>query len=208
MDRAAALARLNRRMLEIFSSRTVGALRAALPIRLTLRHLEPFLARNLEKEIRKDALLVACARDAVAAGSSPPEDAVRMLLAAARDIDREFIAGVTDFPLRIEIPYERIEPLRLRRVTLGLGLSWRILHAWSAGRRLREELPRDDLARQVHDILQLYCQEVGALSHSVRTPTLLAPLRERFGESLMQVMHQAARGIAQDIAAQKADVIR
>jgi len=203
MDRAAALARLNRRLLERFSAGTVGALRAALPMRLALAHLEPFLARNLEKEIRKDALVVRCARDAIAAGAPPAAGAARDLLAAARDVDREFVASVARFPVRIEIPYARIEPLRLRRIELGLTLSWRILRAWHSGLRLRDELPRDELARGVRDILGLYCEETAALSHGVRIPAMLAPLRERLAQLLLGVMRQAAERVAQDIAAQK-----
>jgi hypothetical protein len=203
MDRAAALARLNRRMLERFSAGTIDALRAALPMRLALPHLEPFLARNLEKEARKDALVVRCARDALATGAPPAAGAASTLLAAARDIDREFLASVARFPVRIEVPYGRIEPLRLRRIQLGLALSWRILHAWQAGRRLRDAIPGSELARQLREILRLYCEETAALSHGVRMPALLAPLRERVARLLLQTMQQAAERLAQDIAAQK-----
>lgn len=203
MDRAAALARLNRRMLARFSAGTVDSLRAALPMRVALPHLEPFLARNLEKEARKDALVVRCASDALATGSPPTEDAARALLAAARGVDREFLASVANFPVRIRVPYERIEPLRLRRIQLGLALAWRILSAWQAGRRLREEMPRAELARQLREILFLYCEETAALSHGVRMPALLAPLRERLNALLLRQMRHAVERLAADIAAQK-----
>ncbi len=203
MDGAAALARLNRRLLERFSARSVGALRAALPLRVALPYLEPFLARNLEKEARKDALVIACARAAVAAGRTPDAAEARALLARARDIDREFFANVARMPLRFDIPYGRIEPLRLKRIELGLALSCRILRAWSAPRRLREELPRAELAREVGAILSLYCEETAALSRGVRLPALLGPVRERLAGALLRLMRETARGLAQDIAAQK-----
>lgn len=203
MDRAAALARLNRRMLEHFSARSVGALRAALPLRLALPHLEPFLARNLEKEIRKDALVVACARDALASGTVPGAGEARALLAAARGIDREFFSSVARFPVRFEVPYGRIEPLRLRRIELGLALSARILGAWAARRRLRDDLPRAELARQLRAILGLYCEETAALSGGVRIPALLAPLRERLARALLGLMRETADRMAQDIAMHK-----
>jgi hypothetical protein len=186
-----------------FSRRTTARLRASLPLRLALPYLEPFLARNLEKEIRKDTLIVYCARDALAAGAPPEADAARKLLAAAREIDREFFASVADFPVRIDISYERIEPLRLRRIERALPLCYRILHAWQRGLRLRDEMPRKALARELGDIFGLYCEETAALSRGVRIPALLAPLRARFADTLLREMRQAAAGVAQDIAAQK-----
>jgi len=53
-------------------------LRAALPLRLALPALEPFLAENVAKEVRKDALVIRRAGEALAPG------AAREILAAAR----------------------------------------------------------------------------------------------------------------------------
>jgi len=78
-------------------------------LRLALPALEPFLEENVAKEARKDALVIQ------RAGEAPAPGAAREILAAARAIDREFLARVGAFALRIQIPYERIEPLRLRR---------------------------------------------------------------------------------------------
>lgn len=58
MDRSGALAVLNRKILEAYSRRTTDTLRAALPLRLALPHLEPVLARNVAKEMQKDALVI------------------------------------------------------------------------------------------------------------------------------------------------------
>jgi hypothetical protein len=106
-------------------------------------------------------------------------------------------------PLRFEVPYGRVEPLRLKRIELGLSLSGRILRAWSAHRRLREALPRAELAREVRAILLLYCEETAALSRGVQLPALLAPLRERLAVALLRLMRETAERLAQDIAAQK-----
>ena len=46
MNRARRLARLNGRILRLFSRRTIVALRAALPMRLALPHLEPVLLHH------------------------------------------------------------------------------------------------------------------------------------------------------------------
>ena len=198
MDRAAALAPLNRRMLEAFSARTVGALRASLP--LALPRLEQILKQNLEKEIRKDALVIRRAGEALAAGAPPGPDAARQLLDSARQIDRDFVARLGRFPLRLEIPYARIEPLRVRRIGHGLDLAYRILDAWRRRCRLRDAFSPAELERSLLEILTLYCEETVALGDAARLPGLLAPLGERLALSLLGVMTAASRGLARDIA--------
>jgi hypothetical protein len=200
MDRAAALARLHRRMLGAFSARTVAALRASLPLRLALPHLEEILRQNLEKEIRKDSLVIQRAGEALAAGAAPGEDAVGQLLDAARRIDRAFIARLGRIPLRLEIPYARIEPLRRRRIGHGLALAYRILEAWQRRRRLRDAFSPAELEGRLLEILTLYCEETVALGDTARLPGPLAPLGERLAARLLRVMAVVSRGLARDIA--------
>jgi len=200
MDRAAALARLNRRMLEEFSARTVRALRASLPLRLALPRVEQILKQNLDKEIRKDALLIRRAAEALAAGAPPGPDAARQLLQSARQIDREFIAHLGRFPLRLEIPYARIEPLRLRRIGHALELAYRILEAWRRRQRLRDALPRAELERSLLQILTLYCEETVALGDTARLPGPLAPAGARLAARLLEVMSAVSRDLARHIA--------
>jgi len=166
-------------------------LRAALPLRLALPALEPFLAENVAKEVRKDALVIR------RAGEAPAPGTAREILAAARAIDREFLSRVGAFPVRIEIPYERIEPLRLRRIELGLDTARRILDAWRQGRRLRAAFAHGELERRLFEMLLLYAEETQALSHAVRLPGLLAPLRERVAQRLRDAMARAARTLVQ-----------
>ena len=201
MDRVAALAALDRRMLEAFSRRTIDKLRAALPLRLALPHLEPFIALNLAKEIRKDALVIREAGDALAKGVPPGPEAARRILEATKQIDREFLRQVGKFPVRIEIPYERIAPLRLQRIEGGLDAAYRILQAWGTGGRLRGAFPRDQFERRLLELLRLYVEETSALSHSVRLPALVAPVRDLLGQRLRNVMSDVARSLAGDIAA-------
>jgi hypothetical protein len=157
--------------------------------------LEPFLAENVAKEIRKDALVIR------RAGEAPAPGTAREILAAARAIDREFLERIGGFPVRIEIPYERIEPLRLRRVELGLDTARRILGAWRQGRRMRDAFEREALERRLLEMLQLYAEETQALSHAVRLPGLLAPLRERMAQRLREAMTRAARTLVQPLHA-------
>ena len=158
-------------------------------MRLALPALEPFLADNVEKEIRKDALVIRRAAEGPAPG------AAREILAAAREIDQQFLARIGGMPVRIEIPYARIEPLRLRRIELGLETARRILEAWRQGRRVRASFAAGELERMVFEMLRLYAEETQALSHSVRLPALLEPLRERLAQRLREAMSNAARAL-------------
>jgi len=172
-----------------FSRRTLDELRAALPLRLALPVLEPFLEENVAKEVRKDALVIR------RAGKPQGPGAAREILAAAREIDQQFLARIGGMPVRIEIPYERIEPLRLRRIELGLETARRILEAWRQGRRARASFAAGELERMVLEMLRLYAEETQALSHSVRLPALLEPLRERLAQRLREAMSNAARAL-------------
>ena len=124
----------------------------------------------------------------------------RELLARAREVDREFLRRTAGFPVRIEIRYEAIEPPRLRRIELGLDTAWRILDAWQRGSRLREAFAAQELERRLSQMLQLYAEETQALSHSVRLPALLAPVRERLAQHLKDEMVRVARALARHVA--------
>lgn len=190
-------------MLQVLSRRTTDSLRGALPLRIALPHVEPFLALNVEKEIRKDGLVIACAAEAVSAGHPPPGDAVSRLLEETKRIDREFLSRIGRFPVRIEVPYERVLPLRKRRIELMLEASYRILGAWRPGSPLRSALPgvyaEARFQALVLEVLSLYAREIQALSHSVRLPALLAPLRERLARALLDLMSAASARLAGEV---------
>ena len=171
-----------------------------LPLRLALPALEPFLAENVAKEVRKDALVIRRAAEALAAGAPPAPDAARELLGAARDIDREFLERAGAFPVRIDIRYDGIEPLRLRRMALGLDTAYRILDAWQRRRRLRETFAPEEIEHRLLEMLRLYADETQALSHGVRLPRLLAPVRERIARRLQDAMTRAAKSLARAAA--------
>lgn len=174
-----------------------------MPLRLALPLLEPFLAENVAKEARKDALVVRRAGEAVAAGVPADSTAARELLAAARAIDQEFLARIAGAPVRIAIRYDRLEPLRQRRIELGLDTAYLILHAWRHGRRLREVLEPPELERRLAQILRLYAEETEALSGSVGLPRLLAPLREQVARRLLKAMTHAAAAVARSASANR-----
>ena len=144
--------------------------------------------------------MIRCAAVAVSVGAAPPQEAARQLLAAARETDREFLERVARFPVRIDIPYGEIEPLRLRRIEIGLDLAYRLLDGWRRGRNSRSILPRKDLALRLRELLELYALEVLALSRAVGLPGPLAALRERIAQRLRGEMGEIARAMTATLA--------
>ncbi len=204
MDRVRVLAELDRRILEAYSLRTTQALRGALPLRLALPHLEPLLARNVAKEVRKDALVIRCAADALVAGAPPGGAGVDSLLALGRAIDGDFLAKVGRFPVGIVVRYDEILPLRRQRIERLLEAAYRILDAWRAGRGLREALracyAQAELESLLARMLRLYAMETRALSRAVRLPALLRPAQDAIGQRLFAIMDAQGERLAREAA--------
>lgn len=205
MKQAHSLARLNGRVLHVFSRRTTTALRAALPLRLALPHLEPVLALNVTKEVRKDTLVIVRARELAADSPAAWADVLPQLLHATKEIDRMFLARVGTFPVGIVIRYEEIAPIRARRMKLLYDATLKILTARDSDRRLRSAMQatfsRDEFGLLLYELLRLYAEETRLLSRSVRLPGLLVPLRDMIAQELFNVMLRVARPLAHEIAA-------
>lgn len=205
MRQARSLARLNGRILDAYSRRTITALRAALPLRLALPHLEPVLSLNVSKEVEKDTLIILRARELAA--SAPPDwnEVLSQLLQATKEIDRRFLARVGRFPVEIVIHYDEIAPIRARRITLLYDAALRIRTARDSHNRLRSAVhatfTRDEFTHLLYELFRLYAEETRSLSRSVRLPMPLVPLRELIAQELLNVMIRVARPLASEIAA-------
>jgi len=205
MDRAAHLAALNGRLLHAFSRRSLATLRASSALRVVLPHVEPLLALNVTKEIRKDALAFHAAAEAVARGVAPDAHAAARVLEATKAIDGEFLRRLADFPLRLEISYARVAPVRLRRIERLLEAAYRLLAHWPPRTRLRTVIQAqyapDDYEQLMLALLRLYGEEAAALARAVRLPRLLAPLTERLVRRLDATLAEVAPRLARDAAA-------
>ena len=203
MNQARILAGLDRRILEAFSRRTVDALRAMLPVRLALPHVERILALNVAKEAHKDALVIRCSAQALAAGSPPGRETVARLLDETKKIDSTFLDRIGSFPVGVTIRYEEVAPVRTQRIERLLSTAYRILDAWQTADGIRAALratyPQPEFERDLHELLKLYALETNALSRSVRLPALLTPLREQLARGLHRVMNAAAIELARDL---------
>lgn len=205
MKPARSLARLNGRILNAYSHRTTAALRATLPLRLALPHLEPVLALNVAKEVEKDTLVILRARELMRAGPLDWNEVLPQLLQATKEIDRLFLSRVGAFPVDIVIRYEEIAPIRARRMKLLFDAALKILSARDRDLRLRDAMhatfSRDEFAQLLDQLFRLYAEETRSLSRSVRLPALLVPLRELIAQELLNVMLRVARPLALEIAA-------
>ncbi|MBI3096564.1 MAG: hypothetical protein HYY97_16975 [Rhodocyclales bacterium] len=206
MRHARSLARLNGRILHTYSQRTIAALRAVLPLRLALPHLESVLALNVGKEVEKDTLVIRRAREAAGADTADRNDVLAQLLQTTKDIDRRFLARVGRFPVEIVVRYEDIAPIRARRIKLLHEAATKILAARDSqrhmGRAVHTSYSREEFAQLLYELFRLYAEETRSLSRSVRLPMPLVPLRELIGQELLNVMTRVARTLANEIAAE------
>ncbi|MCF8149721.1 MAG: hypothetical protein K9K30_00280 [Burkholderiaceae bacterium] len=204
MKRARTLARLNGRILQAFSGRTILALRASLPLRLALPHLEPVLALNVDKEVEKDRLVILRAGELVTEGPVDWNAVLPQLLQASKEVDRAFLARISSFPVDIVVRYEEIAPIRSRRMRLLFEAALKIQTANDTPRPLRDALQtsysRDALAQLLYELLRLYAEETRTLSRSVRLPGPLALLRELVAQELLNVMLRVARSLADEVS--------
>ena len=205
MKQARSLARINGRILNAYSQRTTTALRAALPLRLALPHLEPVLTLNVVKEVRKDTLVILRARELVANEHADWSAVLAELLQATREIDRGFLARVGTFPVEIVIRYDEITPIRARRMKLLYDATRQMLAIEHRQRRLRAAMhanfSQEELEQLLYELFRLYADETRSLSRSVRLPRLLVPLRELIAQELLNVMLRVARPLAGESAA-------
>jgi len=209
MDRAAHLAAhlvgLNGRLLHAFSRRSLETLRATSSLRLVLPHVEPLLVLNVSKEVRKDALALRAAAAAATRGAAPDARVAERVLEATKEIDREFLRRLDDFPLRLEISYARVAPVRLRRIERLLAAAYGLLVGWPPRTRLRAVLQAQYSAEAFEQLilalLRLYAEEAGTLARAVRLPRLLAPLSERLVRRLDATLAEVAPRLAGDVAA-------
>jgi len=202
MDRAAHLAALNGKLLQAFSRRSLETLRSSAALRLVLPQVEPLLVLNVTKEERKDALVFHAAAAALARGAKPDAQVAARVLEATKEIDREFLRRLDAFPVRLQISYARVAPLRLRRIERLLEAAHRLLARWPPRTRLRaairSEYTAEAFEQLIVALLGLYAEEACALARAVRLPRLLAPLTERLARRLDATLSEVAPRLARD----------
>ncbi|CAK0773918.1 conserved hypothetical protein [Gammaproteobacteria bacterium] len=195
MTPAAALQKMDRRLLEAFSRRTVQKLRVIAPLRVVLPHLESFLEKNLSKEILKDALIIRHAYD-----SPTIKNASQLLFLKTKEIDVEFLKKIEGFLVRVNIPFEQIAPLRTRRIDLLLHFSDQVFKKWKSGTKIRNTFSKKEFERQLNEIFVLYVKETAILSCAIQLPFFLVPMRDWFSQELQNTMQEVALQLVREVS--------
>lgn len=187
------------RLLETYSVQTTQFMRRTLPFPAGFAGLERLLAENTAKEVRKDALVIASAAAPMASNAALPA-----LLAASRKIDSEFLLRIDGVPLGVAIPYDRVEPIRRRRIVRLQSAAVKVLESWRSGGNLRAALqkahPEAEFERLLRDLLFLYADETKVLGEAVRLPWPLVPLRKLIVDTLHAAMYEIARQMSREWA--------
>ncbi len=197
MNRVGILGVLSDALMEAFSSRTIDRLRQRKRFALLLPPLEPFLSINVQKEIRKNRLVI----DAAASRADVTDmEIVASLLKSAREIDADFLDEASSHANLINIPLHAIEPIRHIRTERVLQLCRHILSAWQATPHLRTVMPaicgRDEFRMRLQGILDLYGEETRILANSASLPPGLSALRDTLARALQEEMKQVSRGLS------------
>jgi hypothetical protein len=198
---------MNAYMLREFSRRTVAGLKRYALFKLLLPPFKTFLDINLDKELDKHREVIAVARAAARSGTPPGPAETEQLLQRARAIDQEFLRKAQSVSAALDIRYPEIDPIRRRRFELVSTAAYQILDGWGAGTRFRTAIrgryPREQFHSLLREILNLYIQETGALSRSVKIPRALA----RFSDALIAAVHAAMQEAAGQLALELTDKV-
>jgi len=195
MTSVAALQKMDRRLLEAFSRRTVQKLRVIAPLRVVLPHLESFLEKNLSKEILKDALVIRHAYD-----SPTVENVSQLLFLKTKEIDLEFLKKIEGFLVRVNIPFEQIAPFRTRRINLLLHFSDQIFRKWESGVKIRNAFSKKEFENELNEIFVLYIKETAMLSRAIQLPFFLVPMRDWFSQELQNTMQEIALQLVREVS--------
>lgn len=194
---------MNAHMMREFSQRTVTGLKEYKLFRIILPPFKLFLEVNLDKEIDKHQEIINCAMEAVAADQSPGPAYIERLLQRAREIDQIFLQKAQMFSSAIDIHYHEIDPIRQRRFEYLLEANYKILIRWRDLNQLRRVIcslyEREKFRLLLLEILNLYITETRLLSHSVRIPRRLSPVRTTLIDTVDRVMKNTAAELTVDL---------
>ena len=193
MDAARVLAAVNGRILRAYSRRTTDALRAALPQRMALPHLEPTLALNVRSA--RDALVIHRAERSSPPGAHPVTTTCNG--STTRPSSRPEFLAHSSVSGRYRGAPRQDAPVRLERQPARRGLP-----IW-ASRRRRHAAALRFLRRRRDQHWQERCacrEETRLLSHAVELPKLLVPAREKIARRLLHIMNEVGARLAGDLA--------
>jgi hypothetical protein len=198
--RAADIGDFDRDLLFLFSDRCIeritGRSALELPVSLSSNHLR----ENVEKEIEKDRLVIERAAEAFQNGMSLGDGDIRDLFERSKAIDRAFLQQVVLPSLSIQIQYDDIQHIRMKRFQYLAGFVGDLLAVWkeaaSFPHAVGELYSPDQFTGLVGEILFLYCIETKRLRNSVRFLYPFNRAMDQFIDELVEAMEIERREVA------------
>lgn len=192
-------------MLFEFSGRCVERLeKRGSAMRLLMPVVGGFLKANVEKEAKKDGIVISTAVRAFGEGRRPGREDVEALVEKTKALDRQFLNNSFFLFLSIGIDYREVEPIRRRRIERMLASTFRLLGCWDEGLGFEGALGRacskEGFGDFVREILHLYSLETRALGLSVGLPLPAGKRRARIAEEIYSIMEEEGRRIALEYA--------
>lgn len=202
MNRVAVLCSRDRVAMREFNRRTIDRLRGKVVVALVLPLFKDFIEANVQKEIRKDCSVIRAAAFAFHDGRQWRESDTDDLFERSLEIDAEFIEGMGQTPLALDLRSADFGEIRKARITLLARTVGDLLKGWPEGvpfeRRVSETYSAAQFKEIVDEFFRLYRRETLMLSASVRLPMPLRKVRNSLSSQLSDSMEVSARALRQE----------
>ena len=201
MNMARLLCRMDEYVMREFSHRTTKALETHTLFRLSFLLFRSLLEHNVQKEIAKDELVI-CHTAQILLADKPHEAVDRQALyKKSLEIDAAFLRRAALLPIRINIPYGAIEPVRKRRIDSLSLATYHLLERWHTHGRFRSAVRAQysdpELRQRITEILHLYSLETQLLSSVVRLPLPFG--RDTLATQLLETMERVGKDLANEL---------
>jgi hypothetical protein len=184
-DTRAALIDFDRTLLREYSVRTLRALEA-----------------NVDKEFEKDCMVIDAGVAAATSGGSPSDVDTDALFGRTRDVDRTFIQKLSGLPVSLELEYDRIGPVRVRRIEHLLDFVFAICRGWQPGGGMapavQSSFDPQELQRVLAELLHLYAQETRFVCDGARLRGPARLVGRVLSERVTHAMQSVKDRVAQD----------
>ncbi|MEJ2183814.1 MAG: hypothetical protein P8Y66_09835 [Nitrospirota bacterium] len=185
-------------LLHEFDRRSIRLLRRRHPkMAAAMPFFSDFRDANVQKEIEKDCLAI---RQAVNdfGNEADPDDVFKM----TKDVDRNFLRRISRLPVKVNVDYDAIKPVRMARIGLLTEAVQTLLSRLHSSSSLAEAARRayspEEVRELIRRFLSLYIRETELLERETKLPPLIGRAATALSDALIQAMKEASRGLAED----------
>lgn len=166
-----------------------------------MKLLQGMRGEFVEKEVKKDLLMIEHAARVYEQGAGPSEADVEAIFEETREVDKEFLEMLYPIPFSGKFSYSEIKPVRTERIRLIVEAARTILGSWREGmtfeQAARRAYRKNGFRAMVRSLLELYTCETEIFTRTaVRLPPVVSLAAEAFSRSLRNAMDEAADRLA------------